>query len=112
MKKERSTIKKKEAGKKKATLVRFLAMAPMSGKEQQQESPFDLLIESCFSGTEQEKRANIKTASKRIEATTCQNRRMSCWVMFQSVKSWILPLGAIFLKLQALEIKIQARRLF
>jgi hypothetical protein len=29
MKKERSTIKKKEAGKKKATLVRFLAMAPM-----------------------------------------------------------------------------------
>ena len=82
MKKERSTIKKKEAGKKKATLVRFLAMAPMSGKEQQQESPFDLLIESCFSGTEQEKRANIKAASKRIEATTCQHNQIDVWSKF------------------------------
>ena len=82
MKKERSTIKKKEARKKKATLVRFLPMAPMSGKEQQQESPFDLLIESCFSGTEQEKRANIKAASKRIEATTSQNGQIDVWSKF------------------------------
>jgi hypothetical protein len=76
MKKERSKIKKKEAGKKRATLVRFLATAPMKGEEQQKESPFDLLIESCFNGTEQEKRANIKAASKRIEATTEKGRAL------------------------------------
>ena len=82
MKKERSTIKEKEAGKRKATLVRFLATAPTSGKEQQRESPFDLLIESCFSGKKQEKRANIKATSKKIEATTCQHNQTGVWSMF------------------------------